>query len=298
MGTRTYSRRRADGTRVMTALGRAREASRTAVATPAGLAEEPVRPNTRTRAVGANTEALGALRERFGKAEYDRTAPTEEVVLLDADGNTLYQKNDNATSEVQWRDIDSQILRQARLVTHNHPKATSFSANDVISLVDAGWQALEARGNPLTADEQQVMQEFTASMLRELAPKDGKITASGKSTFASKEEMVSALQEFSRILAEAPVRSLTYTLQYNGRPNLQVAKSVAMKLQTAQKAIIENTNIVQLASSLTADIMRSRRISYTRASELANLVANIVVQHVAVESAIKGRDFAYQIDID
>lgn len=155
MGTRTYSRRRVDGTRVLTRLGRERagEARTEAVV--------PIEPLSNIRVFGDGAVDITKEHQRLFNSRDAINAATayiETGVLFDKDGNQVAVIK-GADSYVPFTDADWKAMRGGA-VTHNHPLGTSLSFEDIVWAAIHNDTSIQAVGRPLLGDNERVNNEM------------------------------------------------------------------------------------------------------------------------------------------
>jgi len=176
MGTRTYSRRAADGTRVLTALGRRRAGI---VGQDVDIFGDPIPDVNPPAPAPVTTEAANVLvlgknradwdsaMTRFKAIPLDRTLPNEQLVLLD-DNYAVLSREDGDRNSVSEENVDPQVLQQVKWLTHNHPDSVPLSTADLRNIMANGRSGIEARCNPITPAQRTTMNEYFQSVRDDL----------------------------------------------------------------------------------------------------------------------------------
>lgn len=87
-----------------------------------------------------------AFRRSLAKAEAKiRYSDVEHLVVLDKDGNVLFSK-DGEETQIALTRAEERLLRGAD-ASHNHPGGTTFSPDDVETLVELDMHSLRAVGS-------------------------------------------------------------------------------------------------------------------------------------------------------
>lgn len=95
---------------------------------------------------GHTLKESSAFKRGLSKVEAGiRYSDVEHLVVLDKDGNEIFRKDGSETS-IALSAREERLLKGAD-ATHNHPGGTTFSPEDVESLVDLDMHSLRAVGD-------------------------------------------------------------------------------------------------------------------------------------------------------
>lgn len=98
---------------------------------------------------GAAFESKGysnAIKAAENKIYKDKV---ETAILLDSKGNTIFTESNGATNVVQFTTEQLAKMKGANL-THNHPRGSTFSPEDVAVLTTHGLNSIRATGKERT----------------------------------------------------------------------------------------------------------------------------------------------------
>ena len=303
MGTRTYSRRGADGRRVLTPAGQAKFFQVTGLAAqgfdifgnpidvPDEVPVEVAPPTTAPEELitfGANAEALSAISATLRAVPLDRTLNYEQMVLLDASGKEIYRK-DGEQYGVNLDNVPPNIIQQAALVTHNHPDAYPMSNGDIMSILSMPYKGMEARGHPVTVPQRQAMNEYFNEMKAQFEAQ-----LQGKLKKAEREDIQKLIATADLFLQSPNSTEWSYVMHndntaYDFRQGGLRSKRWTKRVEEVQK----NTDVISMTRQLA---LRSGQSKETL--NALNIAANILIQHVAVQDALADSSVTYVVRFD
>lgn len=236
-------------------------------------------------------ELVDSVSSVFKKSALDRTAKVEHLHVIDANGNEIGH-NVGKKHSVGFN-FPQKILDSIEYATHNHPGLTTFSPQDVRGSLSLRIPNIEAVSSLIPAKKlkhyQSVFDHFITSL-----------DLYGEGAFGLEDPDVKMLIDAAKMFLSETKTGYRYTLINSDPKKLdynQIHEN-AQPLTDIWTKLGARANLVKTTTDA-AKILVQNGVSSKDAVNIANMAANILIQHVGMQQVIaKNPNLTYSVEFE